>query len=115
MLDNLDLSKKEKIEKSNEVFQNINFVVKLNVPTLKKREPVFTLTELLEDFQISISPQDFNIKLSNFGIIEYSKNGWQILDLKFGENRKYQEKNNPKYYRSCFSELLELVLEKGDL
>ena len=110
ILDNFNLSEKEKIEKSNEVFQNINFIVKLENPHLKKREAVFTLTQLLAEFGISISTKDFNLKLESFGIIERFGSGWILLEMKFGENRETQNGKNHRYYKSSFQELLDIVL-----
>jgi len=115
ILDNCNLSEKEKIAFTNQTLKKINFQT-LDNPTLKKREPVFTLTQLLKDYQIPILPKDFNIKLESFGIIERSEKGWEILDMRFGENRKFDisesstRTKNPKYYKSTFQELLDIVL-----
>ena len=110
ILDNFNLSENEKITFTNQTLEKINFQTLKN-PALKKREPVFTLTKLLKEFQISILPKDFNPKLESFGIVKYSEDGWEIIDMRFGENRKYQDRNNPKYYKSTFQELLDIVLE----
>jgi len=109
VLDNFNLSEKEKISYTNIFFEKLNIPFLKN-PHLKKLEPVFTLTQLLKDFQIPILAKDFNLKLESFGIIEYSENGWEVLDMRFGENRKYQDRSNPKYYQSTFQELLDIVL-----
>ena len=110
IFDNFNLSEKEKIEKSNEVFQNINFIVKLENPHLKKREPVFTLTQLLAEFGISISTKEFNLKLESFGIIKRFGSGWILVEMKFGENRETQNGKNHRYYKSTFQELLDIIL-----
>ena len=109
ILDNFNLSEKEKIEVSNRVFEKINFET-LENPHLRKQEQVFTLTVLLNDFGIDIRTADFNKKLESFGIIERFGNGWILLDMKFGENRNFKEGKNHRYYRSTFRELLDLVL-----
>ena len=116
VFDNFNLSKEEKISYTNKFFERTN-VVLLENPHLKKLEPVFTLTELLADFQIQIHTSDFNKKLQSFGIIEYSKNGWEIVETRFGENQKFQNSTNPRYYKSTFKEVLDIVLklEKGEL
>jgi len=110
ILDNFNLSEKEKIKKSNEVFQNINFIVKLENPHFKKREPVFTLTQLLAEFGISILTKDFNLKLESFGIIERFGSGWILLEMRFGENRETQNGKNHRYFKTTFQELLDIVL-----
>jgi len=109
ILDNFNLSEKEKIEVSNRVFEKINFET-LENPHLRKQEQVFTLTVLLNDFGINMRTADFNKKLESFGIIERFGNGWILLDMKFGENRNFKEGKNHRYYRSTFEELLDLVL-----
>ena len=111
---NLEMSKNEKRILANEVFKKLNFPT-LETQQKRKAEQVFTLTQLLTEFKISFSAQEINLKLESFGIIEYSEKGWEILDIKFGENRKYQERLNPKYYKSTFQELLDIVLGKGKL
>jgi len=44
--------------------------------------------------------------------IERFGNGWILLDMRFGENRNFQEGKNHRYYKSTFQELLNLTLEK---
>ena len=80
ILNKIQFSEKEKIEFINQTLEKINFQTLKN-PYLKKHEPVFTLTDLLAEFQISFSPHEINLKLQSFGIIEYSENGWKILDI----------------------------------
>jgi phage regulator Rha-like protein len=111
VLDNFNLSEKEKISYTNIFFERTN-IPTLKNPYLKKHEQVFTLTELLKEFQIPIRTSDFNKKLQSFGIIERFGNGWILLDMKFGENRDFQDSTNPRYYKSTFQELLDIVLEK---
>jgi len=109
ILDNYNLSEKEKIEFINKTLEKINFQT-LENPHLLKHEPVFTLTQLLKDFGVNIRTADFNRKLESYGIIQRFGNGWILLDMKFGENRHFKEGTNHRYYKSTFQELLDLVL-----
>ena len=99
MLNRIQFSEKEKIEFINQTLEKINFQTLKN-PHLKKREQVFTLTDLLKEFQIQIRTSDFNKKLQSFGIIERLGSGWILVDMKFGENRDFQDGKNHRYYRS---------------
>jgi len=108
------MSKNEKMILANEVFKKLNFPT-LEIQPKRKVEPVFTLTKLLDDFQISFSPYEMNLKLESFGILQKVGGYWFLESLKFGVNESYENKTNPKYYKSTFQELLDIVLEKGKL
>ena len=107
ILDNFNLSEKEKISYTNQTLHKINFQT-LENPYLKKLEPVFSLTDLLKEFEIYETAHQFNLKLESFGIIERQENGWQIVNMKYGRNLPASFGNNPKYYKSTFQELLDL-------
>jgi DNA-binding transcriptional regulator GbsR (MarR family) len=107
ILDNFNLSEKEKIIFTNQTLEKINFQT-LENPHLKKIEPVFSLTDLLKEFGISETAHQFNLKLESFGIIERQENGWQIVNMKYGRNLPASFGNNPKYFKSTFQELLDL-------
>jgi hypothetical protein len=117
LLNRVHFSEKEKIEFINKTLEKINFQT-LENPHLLKHEPVFTLTQLLKDFNVNIRTADFNRKLESYGIIERFGNGskvsnsssWILLDI--GENRHFKEGTNHRYYKSTFGELLDLVLKK---
>jgi len=109
ILDNVSLSEKEKISCINQTLEKINFQT-LENPHLKKLEPVFSLTDLLKEFGISETANRFNLKFESFGIIERQNNGWQIVNMKYGRNLPASFGNNPKYYKSTFQELLDIVL-----
>jgi len=109
LLNKIQFSEKEKIEFINKTLEKINFQTLKN-PHLKKLEPVFTLTQLLAEFGISLPTKDFNLKLESFGIIERFGSGWILLEMKFGENRETQNGKNHRYYKSSFQELLDIVL-----
>jgi len=101
-----NLSELEKDYLLNQTLKKVNFT---NLDNLTKYKETFSLTELLEVFQISILPQDFNRKLKNFGIIKWSQGNWILLDLKFGRNFPFDDKTNPRYFKSTFQELLDIV------
>jgi len=107
ILDNFNLSEKEKISYANSYFEKLN-IHPLENPHLKKLEPVFSLTDLLKEFEISETAHQFNLKLESFGIIERQENGWQIVNMKYGRNLPASFGNNPKYFKSTFQELLDL-------
>jgi hypothetical protein len=107
ILDNVSLSEKEKISCINQTLEKINFQT-LENPHLIKNEPVFSLTDLLKEFEISETAHQFNLKLESFGIIERQENGWQIVNMKYGRNLPASFGNNPKYFKSTFQELLDL-------
>jgi hypothetical protein len=109
VLNNYNLSEKEKIEYGNRFFQRANIPL-LDNPHLRKLQPVFTITELLKEFSVDIRPADFNRKLESFGVIERFENGWQLIDMRFGENRKFSNSVSPRYYKSEFKKLLDIVL-----
>jgi len=109
LLNKIQFSEKEKIEFINQTLEKINFQTLKN-PHIKKREAVFTLTQLLAEFQISISTKDFNLKLESFGIIERFGSGWILLEMRFGENRETQNGKNHRYYKLTFQKLLDIVL-----
>jgi phage anti-repressor protein len=106
---NYNLSEKEKIEYGNRFFERANIPL-LDNPHLRKLQPVFTVTELLKEFNVDIRPADFNKKLESFGVIQRSENGWTLVDMRFGENRKFGNTLTPRYYRGEFQKLLEIVL-----
>jgi phage anti-repressor protein len=110
VLDNFNLSEKDKIDYANRLFERIGIPVLENL-FLLKNEPVFTLTQLLKDFGVNIKTADFNRKLESFGVIQRFGNGWILLDMRFGENRNFPEGTNHRYYKSTFQELLDLVLK----
>jgi len=103
------MSENEKRILTNKVFEKLNFPT-LETQPKRKSEPVFTLTQLLEDFQISFSPHEINLKLQSFGIIQRVGGYWFLENLKFGVNESYDNYKNPKYYKSTFQELLNIVL-----
>jgi len=107
-LKNSNISESEKQFLINQVLQKINFA---NLEKLKEYKEVFTLTQLLLEFQVGILPHNFNWKLRNFGILKFSENSWILLDSRFGRNCPFENKSNPKYYKSSFQELLDIVLE----
>ena len=107
-----NFSELEKKKLLNQTLRKINFT---NLDNLTEYKETFSLTELLEVFQISILPQDFNRKLKNFGIIKWSQGNWILLDLKFGRNFPFDDKTNPRYFKSTFQKLLDIVLEKGNI
>ena len=107
ILDNFNLSEKEKIIFTNKTLEKINFQT-LENPHFKKLVPVFSLTDLLKEFEISETAHQFNLKLESFGIIERQENGWQIVNMNYGRNLPASFGNNPKYYKSTFQELLDL-------
>ena len=109
-LKNSNISESEKQFLINQVLQKINFA---NLEKLKEYKEVFTLTQLLSEFQVGILPHNFNWKLRNFGILKFSENSWILLDSRFGRNCPFENKSNPKYYKSSFQELLDIVLGKG--
>ena len=102
-----EISKLEKKKLLNQTLRKINFT---NLDSLTEHKETFSLTEFLEIFHISILPQDFNRKLKNFGIIKWSQGNWILLDLKFGRNCPFDENSNPRYFKSHFQELLDIVL-----
>ena len=106
---NLEMSKNEKRILTNKVFEKLNFPT-LEIQPKRKAEKVFTLTQLLEDFQISFSPYEMNLKLQSFGIIQKVGGYWFLKKLNFGVNESYENYKNPKYYKSTFQELLDIVL-----
>jgi len=101
-----NFSELEKKKLLNQTLRKINFT---NLDSLTEYKETFSLTELLEIFQITLSPQNFNRKLKNFGIIKWSQGNWILLDLKFGRNFPFDDKTNPKYFKSTFQELLDIV------
>jgi phage anti-repressor protein len=105
-LNSLNFSEIEKRTLINQTLKKVNFT---NLDDLTEYKETFSLTELLEVFQISILPQDFNRKLKNFGIIKWSQGNWILLDLKFGRNFPFDDKTNPRYFKSTFQELLDIV------
>jgi len=109
ILDNFNLSEKEKIEFINQTLEKINFQT-LEIQPKRKTEPVFTLTQLLEDFQISFSPYEINLKLQSYGILQKVGGYWFLKNLNFGVNESYENHTNPKYYKSTFQELLDIFL-----
>jgi phage anti-repressor protein len=110
ILGRMNFSEKDKIDFVNETLERINFP-QIKNPYLRKLEPVFTVTELLKEFSIDIRPADFNKKLESFGVIQRSSSGnWELIDMRFGENRKFGNSIGPRYYRSEFQKLLEIIL-----
>ena len=107
ILDNFNLSEKEKFSYANSYFHKLNIPL-LENPYLKKLEPVFSLTDLLKEFGISESPHQFNLKLESFGVVERQNTGWQIINMKYGRNIPASFGNNSKYYKSTFQEFLDL-------
>jgi phage anti-repressor protein len=107
---NYNLSEKDKIEYGNRFFKRANIPL-LDNPHLRKLQPVFTVTELLKEFNVEIRPADFNKRLESFGVIQRTENGnWELIDMRFGENRKFSNTLSPRYYRGEFQKLLETVL-----
>jgi len=102
-----NISELEKDYLLKQTLKKINFT---NLDNLTEYRETFSLTELLEIFHISILPQHFNWKLRNFGIIKWSQGNWILLDFKFGRNFPFDEKSNPRYFKSHFQELLNIVL-----
>ena len=107
--ENLEMSKNEKRLFANKVFDKLNFPT-LETQPKRKIEPVFTLTQLLEDFQISFSPHEINLKLQSYGILQKVGGYWFLKNLNFGVNESYENHTNPKYYKSTFQELLDIFL-----
>jgi len=106
---NFKMSENEKRVLTNKVFEKLNFPT-LEIQPKRKAELVFTLTKLLEDFQISFSPHEINLKFQSFGILQRVGGYWFLENLKFGVNENYENYKNPKYYKSTFQELLDIVL-----
>ena len=102
-----NLSELEKDYLLNQTLKKVNFT---NLDNLTEYKETFSLTELLEIFQITLSPQNFNRKLKNFGIIKWSQGNWILLDLTFGRNCPFDENTNPRYFKQTFQELLDIVL-----
>jgi len=69
----------------------------------------FSLTSLLEKYDIQILTYKFNLKLEKLGIIERCGENWKILNLDFGINEYYKDESNPRYFEDSFEELLKLV------
>ena len=109
LLEKFLFSENEKRVLTNQVLERVNFPT-LEIQPKRKTEKVFTLTQLLEDFQISFSPYEINLKLQSFGIIQRVSGYWFLENLKFGVNESYDNHTNPKYYKSTFQELLDIVL-----
>ena len=65
---NSNISESEKQFLINQVSQKINFA---NLEKLKEYKEVFTLTQLLSEFQVGILPHNFNWKLRSFGIVKF--------------------------------------------
>ena len=102
-----NFSELEKKKLLNQTLRKINFT---NLDSLTEYKETLSLTELLDIFQITLSPQDFNRKLKNFGIIKWSQGNWILLDLTFGRNCPFDENTNPRYFKQTFQELLDIVL-----
>ena len=106
---NFKMSENEKRILTNKVFEKLNFPT-LEIQPKRKTEPVFTLTKLLENFKISFSPYEMNLKFQSFGILQKVGGYWFLENLKFGVNESYDNYKNPKYYKSTFQALLNIVL-----
>jgi len=106
---NFKMSENEKRILTNKVFEKLNFPT-LETKPQRKAEPVFTLTDLLSEFGISFSPYEMNLKFQSFGILQKVSGYWFLKNLKFGVNENYENYKNPKYYKSTFQELLDIVL-----
>ena len=113
-----NLSKRELTEKtSKSVFQEtgIDFLKMYGGFQKEVEKPKynfknsFSLTSLLEKYDIQIRTSKFNLKLEKLGIIERYGKSWKILNLDFGINEDYQNDNNPRYFDESFEELLNLV------
>ena len=85
-----------------------NFLKK--VLNTQKEKTLYSLTELLYLFDVKKSPAEFNLELEELNIIEKKGKNWFILDFRFGENTGTKKFNNPKYYKTSFQELVNLVL-----
>ena len=99
---------------SNSVFQETGidfFKMFGEFPKEKKYlfQKTFSLTSLLEKYEIQIETSDFNLELEALGIIERYGKGWKILDFQFGKNDKFKNENNPRYFEETFEKLLNLV------
>ena len=118
-----NLSKRELAEKtSNSVFQEtgIDFLKMyggFQKEVVKPRHSfknIFSLTSLLEKYDIQIRTSKFNLKLEKLGIIERYGKSWKLLNLDFGINEYYKDESNPRYFDESFEELLKLVYPPTD-
>jgi len=109
ILNTIQFSENEKRVLTNKVLERINFP-NCEIQPKRKAEPVFTLTQLLEEFRVLYSPHEINLKLKSFGILQKVGGNWFLENLDFGVNKSYDNYKNPKYYKSTFQELLNIVL-----
>jgi len=113
---NTTFNELQKVEKLKKLYSEL----KLSVSYFPKKsfsEQSFSLTKLLEKFDVNLTAQDLNRELEKIGFIEKrfldkSKYLWFITEKgsKFGENAVYQDRTTPRYFEDKFKDLLKLIL-----